>query len=176
MVRTAGGVRFAFLAYDDVSPHVHATERSPGVAPLDEATLAADITAALAHADVVIVLPQWGEEYTAHPTARQQRLARAAIEAGATLVAGNHPHVVQAAAPLGDGYVAYALGNFVFDQDWSQETTEGMVLEATFRGTTLAAVRLLPVRIRNRLQPAFLSGDDARGVLRRVIDAAGRLE
>ncbi|HZU75926.1 MAG TPA: CapA family protein, partial [Dehalococcoidia bacterium] len=113
---TAGGVRFAFLGYDDIAPYYHADAVTPGTAPLDLSTLADDVRAARDVADVVVVLPHWGVEYTADPTPRQQEAARVAVEAGAALVVGNHPHVVQAAAPLGDGYAAWALGNFVFDQ------------------------------------------------------------
>jgi poly-gamma-glutamate capsule biosynthesis protein CapA/YwtB (metallophosphatase superfamily) len=175
VVRTAGGLRFAFLAYDDVARYYHATESSPGTAPLDDETLAADIDAARAVADVVIVLPQWGEEYTPNPTPRQQRVAARAIESGAAMVVGNHPHVVQAATPHGDGYVAYALGNFLFDQDWSRETMEGVLLETTFHGARLAAVRFVPYRIENRLQPVPAQGDDALRVLGRMIAAAAAL-
>jgi poly-gamma-glutamate capsule biosynthesis protein CapA/YwtB (metallophosphatase superfamily) len=88
---------------------------------------------------------------------------------------GNHPHVVQAATPHGDGYVAYALGNFLFDQDWSRETMEGVLLETTFHGARLAAVRFVPYRIENRLQPVPAQGDDALRVLGRMIAAAAAL-
>ena len=171
----AGGVRLAFLAYDDIAAHLHAAESRPGTAPLDPGTLAADIRAARELADVVIVLPHWGDEYTAHPTARQQSAAATAIGAGATLVVGNHPHAVQAAAPLADGYVAYALGNFLFDQDWSPEPTESVLLEALFRGPRLAAVRFLPVRTEDQLRTVPLPDADARRVLARMMDAAARL-
>jgi poly-gamma-glutamate synthesis protein (capsule biosynthesis protein) len=169
------GVHFAFLGYDDVSRHTNAGPASPGTAPLDEETLAEEIAAARAAADVVILLPQWGEEYTANPTARQRRIAALAIAAGTSLIAGNHPHAVQAARPEGDGYVAYALGNFLFDQDWSRETVEGAILEATFHRARLVAVRLLPIRIENQNEPVFLSGDAGAAVLRRIADAARRL-
>jgi len=172
---TAGGVRFAFLGYDDIAAYNNAREDAPGTAPLDLETLAADVRAARAVADVVVVLPQWGEEYTPHPTARQQQAARVAVDAGAALVAGNHPHVVQAAGPLANGYVAYALGNFVFDQDWSVETTEGVILEATFHGSRLVAVQFVPVRIRARLQPAYLDASEGLTVLRRMMQAAAKL-
>lgn len=176
VVITAGGVRFAFLAYDDVARSYHATGTAPGTAPLDPETLAGDISHARTVADVVIVLPQWGEEYMPDPTERQQAIAAQAIAAGATLVVGNHPHVVQAAAPVGDGYVAYALGNFLFDQDWSQETMEGVLLETTFHGQRLAAVRFIPYRIEGRLQPVPLDGEAAQRVLQRMMKAAAALE
>jgi poly-gamma-glutamate synthesis protein (capsule biosynthesis protein) len=172
---TVNGVRFAFLGYDDVSRHTNAGPDTPGTAPLEEESLEEDIAAARSEADVVVLLPQWGVEYTPNPTARQRRIAEQALAAGVTLVAGNHPHVVQAAGPAGDGYVAFALGNFLFDQDWSPETTEGAILEATFHGARLAAVRLLPVRIENRLEPVFVQGAAGAGILRRIAEAARRL-
>lgn len=176
VVVEVGGVRFAFLGYDDIAAYYHATPTSPGTAGLDLDTLADDVRAARRAADVVIVLPHWGEEYTADPTPRQVRGARIAVEAGAALVVGNHPHTVQAAASIGGGYVAWALGNFVFDQDWSVETTEGVILEATFLGTRLAAVRFAPVRIEGRLQPVFLDGPRRGAVLGRMMAAADKLE
>jgi poly-gamma-glutamate synthesis protein (capsule biosynthesis protein) len=175
VVLTAGGVRFAFLAYDDVAAYYHAAGTTAGTAPLDETTLAEDIQAARAIADVVVVLPQWGEEYTPDPTERQQRIAALAIDNGATLVAGNHPHVVQAAAPRGDGYIAYALGNLVFDQDWSRETMEGVVLETTFHGVRLVAVRYVPYQIERQLEPVPVEGDAAATILRRMMSAAEAL-
>ncbi len=88
---------------------------------------------------------------------------------------GNHPHVVQAAAPRADRYVAYALGNLVFDQDWSQETMEGVVLETTFHGPRLVAVRFVPYQIERRVEPVPMAGDAALTVLRRIMAAAAAL-
>jgi poly-gamma-glutamate synthesis protein (capsule biosynthesis protein) len=174
-VVTVNGTRFAILGYDDIADYYHATATIPGTAGLDLSTLADDVHAALKVADVVIVMPHWGTEYTPDPTGRQQQAAKIAIDAGATMIVGNHPHVVQAAAPLGNGYAAYALGNFVFDQDWSVETTQGVILEATFVGTRLAEVQFQPLEIHNRLRPVFLSPDDGAPILKRMMDAAARL-
>jgi poly-gamma-glutamate synthesis protein (capsule biosynthesis protein) len=174
-VVTANGLRFAILGYDDIADYYHATATSPGTAGLDLSTLADDVRAAAKSADVVVVMPHWGVEYTPDPTDRQQKAAQIAIDAGATLVVGNHPHVVQAAGPLGSGYVAYALGNFIFDQDWSVETTQGVILEADFRGSRLAGISFQPLEIRNRLRPVLLSPSEGAPILQRMTDAAGRL-
>jgi poly-gamma-glutamate synthesis protein (capsule biosynthesis protein) len=163
------GVRFAFLGYDDVSSSFYgATASLPGTAPLSAANLIQDIATAKAVADVVIVLPQWGAEYTPTPTLRQTDLARVAIEAGADVVGGNHPHVVQGVEWFEEGFVAYALGNFVFDQDWSIETQQGAVLEATFSGSRLIGVRLVPVRIREMYKPTWAEGTEAGSILERM--------
>jgi poly-gamma-glutamate synthesis protein (capsule biosynthesis protein) len=171
------GVRFAFQGYDDIAPQYYgAGEETPGTAPLSEAALRTDIAAAKAQADVVIVLPQWGVEYTPTPTDRQLSLARVAIEAGATLVIGNHPHVVQGIEAGAGTFIAYALGNFVFDQDWSLETQQGAVLEATFAGSKLLSVSLKPVRIVNMFQATFAEEAEAAAILERMRASAEALE
>jgi poly-gamma-glutamate capsule biosynthesis protein CapA/YwtB (metallophosphatase superfamily) len=163
------GVRFAFLAYDDVASAFYAaSEDIPGTATLSEQALREDVEAAGALADVVIVLPQWGAEYTPTPTDRQVHLGRVALEAGATLVVGNHPHVVQGVEGRAGHFIAYALGNFVFDQDWSLETQQGAVLEATFAGEQLLGVALKPVRILNMFQPTLAEEGEAASILERM--------
>ena len=163
------GVRFAFLAYDDIATiYYGATETIPGTAPLTEEYLREDIAVAKSMADIVTVLPHWGIEYTPHPSDRQVYLAQVALEAGAALVIGNHPHVVQGLEPGAGTFVAYALGNFVFDQDWSIETLQGAVLEATFAGSQLLSVTLRPHRIVNMFQPSFAEPDEARVILDRM--------
>jgi poly-gamma-glutamate synthesis protein (capsule biosynthesis protein) len=172
---SAQGTRFAFLGYDDIAPYYHAAEGVPGTAPLEASFLREDIARARQVADVVVVLPHWGVEYTSIPTERQRELARVAIEAGATLVIGNHPHWVQAVDYLEGAFVAYSLGNFVFDQDWSLETQQGVVLEAVFQGSRLVSVDLVPIRIRDMHQPTLAPADEAREVLERIEEASRAL-
>jgi poly-gamma-glutamate synthesis protein (capsule biosynthesis protein) len=106
---------------------------------------------------------------------RQRQIAGIAALAGAQLIVGNHPHRVQAYERLGDTFVAYALGNFVFDQDWSLETQQGAMLEVTFRGTRLAATRYLPVRIYDVHQPRPAPSEEAAQILQRIEDASEAL-
>lgn len=84
-------------------------------------------------ADYVIVSPHWGVEYKKTPVARQVNLAHAFIDAGADLIVGHHPHVVQTAEKYKGKWIYYSLGNFIFDQYWSKETQKGLVIRATFR-------------------------------------------
>jgi poly-gamma-glutamate synthesis protein (capsule biosynthesis protein) len=172
-VLTVNGVRFAFLGYDDIgSSDYGATEDSPGTAPLAFGLLGEDVARARQEADVVIVLNHWGTEYTPVPTERQRGLAREAVSAGATLVIGNHPHAVQAVEFLNGGFVSYALGNFVFDQDWSLETQQGVVLEAVFHGARLVSVRFLPVHIYDQHQPRWAEPLEGESILRRMEEAS----
>ncbi len=169
------GVRFAFLAYDDIGPWYHATESTAGTAPLDLTTVAEDIVAARAIADVVVVVPHWGIEYTADPSERQREAARIMAEAGADLVIGNHAHWVQAHERIGGMFVAYALGNFVFDQDWSLETQQGAMLEVTFTGTRVTATRYMPVHVWDEYQPRLAEPDEAWQILERIEAASEAL-
>lgn len=164
------GVRFAFLGLTAVGPETWAEAGRPGTAPLSAETLPgvlADIRAARARADVVVVLPQWGIEYTERPTETQQHWAAAMMAAGATLVIGNHPHLVQPVQTLdGGGVTAYALGNFVFDQGpW--RTRQGVLFAATFHGSVLAAWELLPIHIRSLHQPHWPDPTEAAEILER---------
>jgi poly-gamma-glutamate synthesis protein (capsule biosynthesis protein) len=175
-VLTVNGVRFAFLGYDEVATSDYgATEATPGTAPLAFGLVAEDVARLRAEADVVIVLNHWGAEYTTIPTERQRGLAREAVSAGATLVIGNHPHAVQAVESLDGGIVAYALGNFVFDQDWSLETQQGVVLEAVFHGARLVSVRFLPIHIYDQHQPRWAEPLEGEAILGRMEEASKSL-
>jgi poly-gamma-glutamate synthesis protein (capsule biosynthesis protein) len=171
----AKGIRFAFLGYDEIAPYYHAEPGIPGTAPLNDTYLREDIAAALQQADVVIVQPQWGIEYQAEPTETQQALAAAAVEAGATLIIGNHPHWVEAGQALGTSFVAYALGNFIFDQDWSLETQQGVMLEAVFHGKDLKGIRYHPVHIWDEHQPDFAEPAEAQQIMDRIWNASATL-
>ena len=166
------GTRFAFLGYDDIASYYNAGESTPGTVPLDNAYLVEGVRRARQEADVVVVLPHWGVEYTAVPTQRQRDLTRAAIDAGATLVVGNHPHWVQATEDLGGAFVAYSLGNFLFDQDWSAETQQSMLLIATFQGKRLVGAELMPVHTGEGYQPALSSPNEAAKIIESIASAS----
>ncbi|MEX0916895.1 MAG: CapA family protein, partial [Candidatus Spechtbacterales bacterium] len=82
----------------------------------------------------------------------QRDIAAAALNAGATLFIGHHPHVVQDTQYDANGYIAYSLGNFIFDQTFSAETMEGLAVRATFEGATLKNIEELPIAISKQYQ------------------------
>ncbi len=154
-----GGVRFGFVGFNAIGETARAGPATPGAfslrmpprtgplvqADLDRVLRAVRRTARLA--DVVMVLPHWGTQYTHLPEPVQRRVGRELVVAGADLVVGGHPHWVQGIDAVGDVPVLYSLGNFVFDMDFMEQTMEGVVLEATFWGAELRAVRLKPYRM-----------------------------
>ena len=169
------GVYFAFLAYDDIASYYQAGADTAGSAPLDPATVAEDVAAARKVANVVIIVPHWGVEYTADPSPRQREFARAAAAAGADMIVGNHPHWVQAHEKIGNMFVAYALGNFVFDQDWSLETQQGAMLEVTFTGTRLTSTQYTAIHIYEQYQPRFADPVEGQQILERIETASAKL-
>jgi poly-gamma-glutamate capsule biosynthesis protein CapA/YwtB (metallophosphatase superfamily) len=165
----AKGTRLAILSYDNIMPQgPFAAEGSWGLAPIDVTRLPGDIAAARKQADLVIPYFHWGIEYTNDPTTYQQNVARAAIDAGADMVLGNHPHWTQGIERYKGKLIIYSMGNFVFDQDWSIPTMEGMLLHLYWRGGTLASVRFVPTKDVSRCQPKVMSPAEAVGVFSRM--------
>lgn len=163
------GTRVAFFGYDGITGDTNgATGDSAGTAPLTAERLSQDIAVATKRADVVIPFIHWGVEYTLTPTGEQCSLARRAIDAGATMVVGSHPHWVQGIEEYRGRPIVYSLGNFVFDQDWSPETKQGLIMHLVFQGSRLAALRLVPVRIESFCQPRILTGEEKTVILDRV--------
>jgi Bacterial capsule synthesis protein PGA_cap len=170
----ANGVKVAVLAYDAIAKSYFAGRSEAGSAQLTLHMARTGIEAARkAGADVVIVFPHWGAEYRGTPFERQQKLARDILDAGADMIIGNHAHYAAAMEVYKGKPIWYALGNFVFDQDWSEFTMEGITLELTFRGAELRQARMRPHIILDKAQPNFLDpAGDGRVVMGQVFDAS----
>ena len=145
VVFTVQGVRFAVISLGEIEPMAFASQEKPGIAVLNEDNLRAAIAAARQVGDVVIVMPHWGPEYSATPNWNQRKYAKIAVEAGADLVVGNHPHTVQAIQMINEVPVFYGLGNFVFDQSWSLKVSGSVILQVTFEGSHYKGYTLTPV-------------------------------
>lgn len=169
---TVKGVTLAFLGYDAISDDYLATEERAGSAPADPALFAQDIAAARKQADVVIVYFHWGWEYTHNPSPWQQALAHQAVEAGADLVIGSHPHWVQGLERYRGVPILYSLGNFIADQMWSIETRQGLVARFIFRGNRLVGLQLQAVQIEDYHQPRLLPAAEAEAVYRAIQEAS----
>jgi poly-gamma-glutamate synthesis protein (capsule biosynthesis protein) len=151
------GQRVAALGYDAVRPAYNATSKRAGSAGLVTTGYRADIAAARGDgADVVVVLPHWGTEYTAAASSGQQAHARRLAGAGATLILGSHSHWTGALEQVDGRPVLYSLGNLVFDLTRSEETIEGLIVEITFVGPRPVQIRLHPTVVVDLVQPNLL--------------------
>ena len=172
----AGGIKVAILGYDAIASSYHATATKIGSAPLSAKNVKADVAASrAAGADLVIVYPHWGTEYDDTPFPQQKQLARMIIDNGADMVIGNHAHWAAAMEIYKGKPIWYALGNFVFDQTWSEPTMEGITLELTFRGARLVQVHIRPHIILDKAQPNFLDlspAGDGKVVMGQVLQAS----
>lgn len=118
--------------------------------------------------DLLIVSPHWGAEYTPYPAQWQRKLAHQMIDAGADLIAGNHPHWIQPIEVYQNKLIIYAHGNFIFDQEWSLETKTGIVGKHTFYENRLVESQFFPVFISDYNQPEFLEGSEKQKVLKNL--------
>ncbi|PJC47663.1 MAG: capsular biosynthesis protein [Parcubacteria group bacterium CG_4_9_14_0_2_um_filter_35_11] len=124
------GIKIAFLAYNDsdvVPLSYEAIKDHPGTAFMKKGKMQEDVKKTKVISDYLIVSMHSGTEYAKAPNQRQINFAHEAIDAGADLVIGHHPHVIQGAEEYKGKYIIYSLGNFVFDQMWSKATREGLV-------------------------------------------------
>ncbi len=148
------GTRFGFLAYTYDQRNGNYKDDDDRVAVMDLDRLREDLGSLKQRADVAIVSMHAGIEYQTRHNSRQTVFARAAIDAGAALVVGHHPHVVQPVENYKGGVIFYSLGNLVFDQSEPPGTERGLVAEVTFSGNRLLSYAVKPLIIRDTV-PGF---------------------
>ncbi len=111
-------------------------------------------------AQKIIVFMHWGNEYQAKPSQQQVELAHRFIDIGVDVVIGAHPHWVESIEVYKNKPIAYSLGNFIFDQDWSKETQFGLTAGLVFKEKQ-TELHLFPIRI-DQSRPQLLTGDDRK--------------
>ena len=134
-------------------------------------------------ADIVIISMHAGIEYTRMPSPAQIAFAHAAIDAGADLVIGHHPHWIQPVERYNDKWIFYSLGNFVFDQMWSQDTREGLTVFITYENEhipdplnqsagenriTIKKIELKPIIIEDYCCPRWADSAESLKILGKI--------
>lgn len=146
--------KIAFLAFTNLgSPFWQAKSNTSGICWLDKENLEKGIKEAKSKSDLVIVLFHFGNEYEKKPNIEQKDFAHFAIDSGADLVVGHHPHVIQEIEEYKGKYIAYSLGNFVFDQAFSKETMEGLILKVILEEKKIKEVSQIKFEINQYFQP-----------------------
>ncbi len=160
LITTVNDMRLGIFAINAVGPQVNK--------PL----VAEKLNALKKMVDVVVVSVHWGKEYTYFP----QRAAGIApddpidlghffVDNGADFVMGNHPHWVQSVEQYKQGFIAYAHGNFIFDQEWSRETKEGVIGKYVFNNKKLVDVAYVPIIIEKYGQVRLAQGVESTKIL-----------
>ena len=165
------GIKFGFIGFNGVGRAI------------DKTALQAGIARARQLADIVVVQFHWGKEYERQPMADRGvptpddpvAIGHDAIDWGADIVIGNHPHWYQGVEVYKGKLITYAHGNFVFDQMWSEETREGVIGTYTFYGTKLVAATWKAYRIYDYGQPVFMNPGDNATALQTMEAASDQL-
>jgi len=134
----------------------------------DESALEAKISVEKAEGRTVIVFPHWGTEYAPKHSASQKSMAKEWIAAGADIIVGSHPHVTQDFEIIDGKPVVYSLGNFVFDQFFSTETQEGLVLAGVITKDKIT-LSFLPTK-EKLVRPEFMTGSVKTGKIKSIFD------
>ncbi|MBB6735060.1 CapA family protein [Cohnella zeiphila] len=163
----AGGIRFAFIGVSNVVPEVgwKADKNHPGVAETYDTTRAvAAIRDAKKLADVVVVMVHWGKERSQEPIPVQVSVGHTFIDAGADLIIGSHPHVLQGFEYYKKRWIAYSLGNFVFTTNGDSVTQQTGVLKARCAKDGQCGLTFEPMYSSNS-QPAPMDAEEGRQLL-----------
>lgn len=153
-IANIGSTTIGILAYTNLLPSgMYASSTRPGI---NNAAYALEQIALLRpQVDILIVSAHWGEEYKPKSNPREQKLAHEWIDAGADLIIGHHPHVIQEVEEYKGKYIAYSLGNFVFDQNFSPETMQGLMLLVKLQDGAIREVLQQKIKISKEYQPSI---------------------
>lgn len=181
------GIKLAFLGFTRVVPEVswYAGKNKPGLATTYEGMkekAAEAVAKAKEQADLVVVIAHWGKEKVDFPEDYQRELARLYIDAGADLIVGGHPHVLQGLEQYKGKWIAYSLGNFIFTRAVQPVTWETAILQAECTKQGQCELTVAPFYTELG-QAVPLEGEAGQAVLQRVesiseqvsIDAEGRV-
>jgi poly-gamma-glutamate synthesis protein (capsule biosynthesis protein) len=161
-VFTINGISIAFLAAVDRSSGMNsfATENSSGVPQLNSEIICTKIRELKLENDHVIFAPHWGEERFRFPSSQQIEQAHAFIDAGASLVLGHHPHVIQGTEHYKNGFIAYSLGNFLTNNVY-WENGDILTWNRFERTSEIVLIELEGLQISNIQQlPTYDNGEE----------------
>lgn len=179
------GVKIAVFGFSRVVPEASwkAAPGHPGVAETYSYTVPVEaIQKAKATADLVVVVAHWGVERDDNPDKNQKELAHRYIDAGADLIIGGHPHVLQGFEQYKGKWIAYSLGNFIFTTNDTPKTWESVILEAACSKDKSCNIHLVPILTKSAL-PTPMNTEDGAKLFQRLskisigaqVDAQGNL-
>lgn len=163
------GKKIAFVGFSEIGG------TCCGARAATEENIRADVAAAKKQADIVVAQFHWGVEYREDPDENQKHLGHLAVDAGADLVIGNHPHWVQGVEYYKGRLITYAHGNYVFDQMWSIETRQGVLGKYTFYDNQLIDVVYYPIVIEDYVQPRPANAQEKQTIIGRMLRSSKKL-
>ncbi|CAM2961333.1 CapA family protein [Paenibacillus sediminis] len=164
------GMKIALFGFSRVLPDSswNAGENKPGVAGVYNPPIAIEqIKKARKQADLVIVIIHWGTERVDTVDKNQSSLAHSFVEAGADLVVGGHPHVMQGIEQYNNKWIVYSTGNFIFTKSTVPKTWETAIFEAKCDKGRACSLKLIPYWA-ELAQPVPMNAKDSQALLKRV--------
>ncbi len=148
------GMKIGFLGFSDKGPEsMQAESDVAGILSASNPRFDEIIQNASKQVDYLVVSFHFGEEYQVKHNIRQEELAHKAVDDGAKLVIGAHPHVVEDFEVYKSSFIAYSLGNLIFDQAFSENTMQGVLLNVKLRRDGSMTVRKDIVKSNRAFQP-----------------------
>lgn len=148
------GIRFGFLGFSDVGPNwIEAKVDTAGILLASDPNLGEIIKNAKTKSDVLIVSFHWGIEYKLVHSTRQEDLAHTAIDNGADMIIGHHPHIIEDIEEYKGKPIVYSLGNFIFDDTSTKDMMRGMFFSATYEGKNLTKINHKIITLNKKYQP-----------------------
>ncbi|AKF92796.1 CapA family protein [Brevibacillus laterosporus] len=164
------GIKMAFFGFSRVVPEIswYAGKNKTGLAVMYDPKRAAEaVQAAKKEADLVIVIAHWGKEKVDFPVEHQKELAKALVSAGADLIVGGHPHVLQGFEQLDGKWIAYSMGNFIFTRATQPKTWETMLLQATLTKEGVKELKMIPYHAELG-QAVPMNEENSRQLIKRI--------
>ncbi len=161
VIKTINGRTIGFLGYHGGEDFA-ATTDSAGLAPRYKGYVVGDVRRLRPKVDYVVVNFHWGEELAEFPDEWQIDLAHTVVDAGADLIVGHHPHILQGVEIYNGATIAYSLGNFVFGGN-SRHTYDTAVIRVVLSESN-PVVEVLPVTVA-RWQPRLAMGEHAERIV-----------
>ena len=169
-------MRFAFFAYYGTHKHSDsfpAQKDSAGTAARQLNIIQEDMEKFRNRVDYIVVNFHWGDEKAEYPGSDQIFFAHSVIDAGADLIVGHHPHVLQGVEKYNDKIIAYSLGNFIFGGNSRPEyDTAVLKVELTKKTKTFS---MLPVHV-TYWQPELLNGEKGKNLVEYIKKISGRFK
>lgn len=178
------GFKVGFIDYNSIPESIDASGSDSGVAwirmrpwnpdsPDDFRMVEERVREAAEKSDFVVACFHWGQEYRYEPSDSMRELARRAVDAGADMVVGQHTHTIGPVELYKGGVIFYTLGNFIFDQRFSEQVRRGFILKCEFKEGMLTGLKMVPYRINNSCQTVVSTGRTAASLVNKLVEISG---
>jgi poly-gamma-glutamate synthesis protein (capsule biosynthesis protein) len=168
--------KIGIIGFSEFLKNIQANDNKAGIAYLDEEIFKKSIKELRKKVDILIITFHWGNEYQYEPNKKQKYFARLAIDLGADLIIGHHPHIVQKIERYKNKFIFYSLGNFIFDQNFSKETMRGGLVELEIENRNIKNIYFRWSYLNNNFQiekisePLLVYDLNGRSLLLKIAD------